>query len=241
MRLFALALFCSTAALADRVGFYPLQLPHGDAQLAAQLAAQLREPANGELLHTVPPSYCAPDEDVCLAAAARRAGLSAIASAAIGETARGYKLHVRAFSADQKLLGEWQQEVQGGSAGLSAALQRGVCESLGAVCVVSAASAVSNDEPVSVPRAALLDLSVSESRSHVELGLFSGGLGLLVAAAGVGLYSHLAQSGPPSRTGLSETSSSGHSASIFAIALAATGAGAIAAGGLIVAITPKSA
>jgi hypothetical protein len=149
---------------------------------------------------------------------------------------RGYKLHVRAYAADQKLLGEWQQEVQGGSIELGAALQRGVCESLGAVCAVS-----SNDAQVSVPRAALPDLSVAGSRSRVESGLFGGGVGLLVAAAGVGLYSHVAQSGSPARTALSETSSAGHSASIFAIALAATGAGAIAAGGLIVALTPESA
>src|SRR5476651_1328581 len=101
MRLFALALLCSTAALADRVGFYPLQLPHGDAQLAAQLASQLHEPKGGTVLVTVEPSSCAADEDVCLAAAARRAGLAAITSAAVEEIASGYKLHVRAFAADQ--------------------------------------------------------------------------------------------------------------------------------------------
>jgi hypothetical protein len=222
-------LFCSPAALAESVGFYPLQPPHGDAQLAAQLASQLHEPKGGTVLVTVEPSSCAADEDVCLAAAARRAGLAAITSAAVEEIASGYKLHVRAFAADQKLLGEWQQEVP--RAELGAALQRGVCESLGAVC---------GENPVSVPRAALVDLSVAESRSRAELTLFSGGVGMLVAAAGVGLYAHASQAGPASRTGLSE-SSSARSANILAIALAATGAGAIVAGGVIVVLTPEAA
>lgn len=232
MRLIAVIVLCSSAAFAERVGLYPLQLPHGDTRLSAELAATLHEPRNGEPLQLLAPSACAPDEDVCLAAAARSSGLTAIASAAVDELPGGYKLHVRAYSADGRLIGEWQQDVQGGSDELGSALQRGVCESLGAVCAPN---------PVSVPSAALAQTATFDARSTIELGLFGGGAAMLVAAAGVGLYAHVARSDTGNRTALTANASPAHSANIFAVALAATGAGAIAAGGLIVALTPQSA
>jgi hypothetical protein len=233
MRVFCVVFLCSTAALADSVGFYPLQLPHGETRLAARLAAQLYEPKGGSPLLAVEPASCAPDEEVCLAGVARRAGLSAIASAQVSELASGYQVHVRAFAPDARLIGEWRGEVRADD--LGPALQRGVCEALGATYA----------EPItsSVPRAALPGgaMSVADSRARVELGLFAGGLGLLTAAAGVGLYAHISQSGQSPRNGLSETSSASHSANIFAVALAATGLGAIGAGGLMIALTPESA
>jgi hypothetical protein len=233
MRVFCVVFLCSTAALAEPVGFYPLQLPHGQTRLAARLVAELYEPKGGSPLLAVEPASCAPDEDVCLAGAAKRAGLSAIASAQVIEIASGYRVHVRAFAPDQKLIGEWQGDVRADD--LGPALQRGVCESLGATYSQPANSAV--------PRAALPggQLSVADSRARVELGLFAGGLGLLTAAAGVGLYARISQSGQSPRNGLTETSSASHSANIFAVALAATGLGAIGAGGLMIALTPESA
>ena len=231
MRVFCVVLLCSTAAAAESVGFYPLQLPHGETRLAAKLAAELYEPRGGSPLLAVEPASCAPDEEVCLAGVARRAGLDAITSASVDQTAGGYKVHVRAFAPDQKLIGEWQGEVRGGD--LGPALQRGVCESLGATY---------GEPQASVPRAALPGgMSVADSRARVELGLFAGGLGLLTAAAGVGLYARISQSGQPPRNGLSQTSTAAHNANIFAVALAATGVGAIGAGGLMVVLTPESA
>jgi len=232
MRVFCVVFLCSAAALADQVGFYPLQLPHGETRLAARLAQQLYEPKGGSPLLAVEPASCAPDEDVCLAGVAQRAGLSAITSASVEQTQRGYKVHVRAFSPGVKLIGEWQGEVRADD--LGPALQRGVCESLGATY---------SEPVVSIPRAALPggSLSVADSRARVELGLFAGGLGLLTAAAGVGLYAHISQQGQSPRNGLSQSSSGSHSANIFAVALAATGLGAIGAGGLMIALTPESA
>jgi hypothetical protein len=230
MRVFSVVFLCSTAALADRVGLYPFQLPHGETRLAARLAAQLYEPKGGSPLLAVEPAGCAPDEQVCLAGVAQRAGLSSIASAQIDQTASGYRVHVRAVSPDAKLAGEWQGEVRADD--LGPALQRGICESLGATY----------SEPT-VPLAALPKggMSVGDARARVELGLFAGGLGLLTAAAGVGLYAKISQQGQPQRNGLSETSPASHSANIFAVALAATGLGAIGAGGLMIALTPESA
>jgi hypothetical protein len=232
MRVFCVVFLCSTAALAESVGFYPLQMPRGETRLAARLAAQLYEPRGGSPLLAVEPASCEPDEEVCLAGVARRAGLDAITSAAVSETAGGYKVHVRAFAPDQKLLGEWQGEVRAGD--LGPALQRGVCESLGATY---------SEPSASVPQAALPGggMSVADSRARVELGLFAGGLGLLTAAAGVGLYAHISQAGQAPRNGLSEASAAAHNANIFAVALAATGLGAIGAGGLMIALTPESA
>ncbi|HEX4386558.1 MAG TPA: hypothetical protein VH083_26570 [Myxococcales bacterium] len=232
MRVFCVAFLCSTAALAGQVGLYPFQLPHGETRQAARLASQLYEPKDGSPLLAVEPSGCAPDEEVCLAGVAQRAGLSSITSAQVDEIASGYRVHVRAVSADAKLIGEWQGEVRADD--LGPALQRGICESLGATY----------SEPVitSVPRAALPGgLSVGDARARVELGLFAGGLGLLTAAAGVGLYAKISQQGQAPRNGLSEQSSASHSANIFALALAATGLGAIGAGGLMIALTPESA
>lgn len=231
MRVFCVVFLCSTAALAESVGFYPLQLPRGETRLAARLATQLYEPKGGSPLLAVEPASCAPDEEVCLAGVAKKAGLDAIASASVAETASGYKVHVRAFAPDQKLIGEWQGDVR--ESDLGAALQRGVCESLGATYSEPAAS---------VPRAALPGgMSVADSRARVELGLFAGGLGLLTAAAGVGLYARISQSGQAPRNGLSQTSTAAHNANIFAVALASMGAGAIGAGGLMIALTPESA
>jgi hypothetical protein len=259
MRLFAAVVLCSTAAAANpaaagKVGIYPLQLPHGNAQLAARAVADLRD-ANGAPVVLVGPSACAPDEDVCLASAARREGLTRIVSAAVDASASGYKLHVRAFSADEKLVGEWSGEGQE----LAETLQRGVDASLGSASAPvenapseTAAEAVP-DQPArdvvprepstqvaprapvaeAIPPEVLAHAPPSTAREKLELGLFTGGLGLLSAAAGVALYAHV----QPSHGAGNATPT----ASTFAIALAATGLGSIAASGLVVALTPSAA
>jgi hypothetical protein len=227
MRLLVALCLCSTAALADRVGFYPLQLPHGDAQLAARTTAQLHSTDGQELL-PVEPNACGPDEEVCLAAAARRDGLNRIVSASVDAAGNGYAVHVRAFAPDQRLMGEWRGE----GSDLAETLQRGVCASLGGGCERGVAPAPT--QGASVPPEALGMAASSDVRTQVEVGLFAGGLGLLSAAAGVGLYM------------LAHPTSQGHAsgtptAGTFALALAATGVGAIAASGLVVVLTPQAA
>jgi hypothetical protein len=225
MRLLVALCLCSTAALADRVGFYPLQLPHGDAQLAARATAQLHSTDGQELL-PVEPSACAPDEEVCLGAAARRESLNRIVSASVDAAGNGYAVHVRAFAPDQKLMGEWRGE----GSDLAETLQRGVCASLGGSCELRQSSTPA----ATVPPEALGMTASSDSRIRLEAALFAGGLGLLSAAAGVGLY---ALAHPASQNHASGTPT----ASTFALALAATGAGAIVASGLVVVLTPESA
>jgi hypothetical protein len=226
MRLLVALCLCSTAALADRVGFYPLQLPHGDAQLAARTTAQLHSTDGRELL-PVEPSSCGPDEEVCLAAAARRDGLNRIVSASVDAAGNGYAVHVRAYAPDEKLMGEWRGE----GPDLAETLQRGVCASLGSTCETQAAGSTNAD---TVPPEALGMTASNDSRTRVEAALFGGGLGLLSAAAGVGLY---ALAHPSSLNHASGTPTAG----TFALALAATGAGAIVASGLVFVLTPDSA
>jgi hypothetical protein len=218
MRLFACIVLASSAAAAARVGVYPLELPHGDAQLAATAVAQLR--VSGEPVEAVEASACAPDEDVCLAAAARRQGLSSIVTAAVQSAGDGYKLHVRAFGADQKLIGEWRGE----GASLEESLQRGVCASLPGRC---------EEEPATVPPEALGITADFSPRRQAELVLFAGGVGLLTAAAGVALYAKVSPAG--------RRANGTPTADTFALALAATGLGAIGASGLVMALTPSGA
>jgi hypothetical protein len=218
MRLFLCIILASGAATAGRVGVYPLDLPHGDAQLATSAVAALR--VAGAPVEAVEASACAPDEDVCLAAAARRQGLSSIVSAAVRSAGDGYKLHVRAFAANQKLIGEWRGE----GASLEEALQRGVCASLGGCDEEAAAGAVP-------PEALGTSVDVSPRR-QAGLVLLAGGVGLLSAAAGVALY---AKASSPGRANGTPT------ANTFALALAATGLGAIGASGLVMALTPSGA
>jgi len=254
MRLFICIVLASSAATAGRVGVYPLELPHGDAQLASSAVAELR--VGGAPVETVEASACAPDEDVCLAAAARRQGLSSIVTAAVEDAGERYKLHVRAFRADQKLIGEWRGE----GANLEETLQRGICASLGSCDPKSS----ENSLAVKTSENSLVDAETSENslqkasensgektsessvvpaealgiavdtppRRQAELVLFAGGVGLLSAAAGVALYAKVASQGRANGTPTANT---------FALALAATGLGAIGASGLVMALTPSGA
>jgi len=228
MRLFTFIVLASTAAAASGVGVYPLELPHGDAQSAESAVAHLR--AFGVPVQTVEASACAPDEDVCLAAAARRQGLSSIVTAAVRGEGDGYKLHVRAFSVDRKLIGEWRGE----GADLGSALQRGVCASLRGSCgeETSETSAGKTSETLAVPAEALGIAADTPPRRQAELVLLAGGVGLLSAAAGVALYAKVASSGRGNGLPTANT---------FALALAATGLGAIGASGVVMALTPSGA
>ena len=228
MRLFTSIVLASTAAGASGVGVYPLELPHGDAQLAQSAVARLR--VFGGPVETVDASACAPDEDVCLAAAARRQGLSSIVTAAVQSRGDGYKLHVRAFSADRKLLGEWRGE----GADLGDVLQRGVCASLGGSCdeKTSENSPGETSESSVVPAEALGIAAETPPRRQAELVLLAGGVGLLSAAAGVALYAKVSSAGRANGTPTANT---------FALALAATGLGAIGASGVVMALTPSGA
>jgi hypothetical protein len=130
------ALLC-TAAAPERLGLYPLALPDGRTELADRIAAQLHEGAADlpgvRAFDLVAHSSCAPDEGPCLAAAARRAGLDAMLSAAIEATAHGYLWHLREFAAaDGELLHEARGETNGGPLDLGGDLERGVCVVSGA-------------------------------------------------------------------------------------------------------------
>ena len=89
-----------------------------------------------------------------------------------------------------------------------------------AVSVVRPAAAAAPVEAVSSPAA--------QPRATAAHVLFGGGLALLTAGAGVAVYSTTSAG---SRT----------NAGLVAVALAATGAGALVAGGLLVALTPSGA
>jgi len=138
IRLFLAALGCSTAALAapERIGLYPLALPGGQEQLGGRLAAQLHDGAADlpgvRAFDLVAHSTCAPDEGACLSAAARRAGLEVMISAAITATSSGYLWRLREFDAQGKVLNEARGETRGGPLVLAGDLERGVCETLGA-------------------------------------------------------------------------------------------------------------
>ena len=89
-----------------------------------------------------------------------------------------------------------------------------------AVSVVRQAAAAAPVEAVSTPAA--------QPRATAAHVLFGSGLALLTAGAGVAIYS--------------ATSAGSHTnAGLAAVALAATGAGALVAGGLLVALTPSGA
>lgn len=88
----------------------------------------------------------------------------------------------------------------------------------------------------------------SDGRSLVGRALVAGGIGLLAAGAGVGLYAQLEghRLDERYRAGtLTDADKPGygqaHTAGIAAAALVATGVGALAAGGLVFALTPSSA
>ncbi|HEY2028255.1 MAG TPA: hypothetical protein VGH20_03510 [Myxococcales bacterium] len=235
MRLFTFIVLASTAAAASGVGMYPLELPHGDAQLAQSAVAHLR--AYSAPVETVEASACAPDEDVCLAAAARRQGLSSIVTAAVQSEGDGYRLHVRAFGADRKLIGEWRGEGE-----LGESLQRGICASLGGSCDPKTSENLGEktsenfggktSERSAVPPEALGIAAETSPRRQAELVLFAGGVGLLSAAAGVALYAKATSQGRANGTPTANT---------FALALAATGLGAIGASGVVMALTPSGA
>jgi hypothetical protein len=229
--IFVALVLASPAVLAEQIGLYPLQLPDGQPRLAARVMSEVAEHA---LLQVVAPSGCAPDEEVCLAAAARSAGLDAVVSADFRALKDGYYVHVRVFSASQKLIGE--SRGQSSADDLSGAVEKGVSEALHRAPPPAVAQAAA------VPRAALPNnqMSVAEARSQTELGLFAVGLGLLTAAAGVELYSRAASSNGGGTNALVANPASNR-ASTFAIALAATGAGAILGGAIIFALTPDSA
>ena len=130
------ALLCSSA-MPERLGLYPLTLPDGMEHLGDRLAAQLHEGAADlpgvRAFDLVAHSSCAPHEGPCLAAAARRAGLDAMLSAAVEATPRGYLWHLREFAAaDGELLHEARGETRGGPLDLAGDLERGVCVVSGA-------------------------------------------------------------------------------------------------------------
>lgn len=318
MRLFCAAFLCSFAALgapdvrsapsglrldptSGRVGLYPLVLPSGQEQLGGSLAAQLHDGAAAlpgvRAFDLVAHSACGADEPPCLAAAARRAGLDAMISAAVTATAAGYAWHLRVVGADEKLLAERQGELRGGPLDLAGALEHGVCEALGAApCegvlrvgsgageqrslvpsaavnsvhlfvdgadrgalpvevrlpvgrhavklgdserririsfarTVRLAGPALLDEPEVAPLAAVsaTPVPVGEPRRQASRILLASGVALLATAGGLGLYTgSTAATGP-------------RTAGYAAAALAATGAGAIVAGGLLLALTPSGA
>jgi hypothetical protein len=216
------------AALVAAAGLYPLQLPDGQTRLAAKLNAE-----SG--LTVVEPSSCAPDEEVCLADAAKRAGLDAIASADIRETRDGYFVHLRAFGPDRKLIGEWRGEAHGPDE-LASALHNGLRETLHAETPAPPPSMTKH-----APAEATSGVTVGTARTRAATGLFATGLALLTAAAGAELYARVApSSGSAGQRALVE-SAGPQRASTLALALAATGAGAILGGVIVVAVTPQSA
>lgn len=307
MRLFFAAFLCSFAALGapGHVGLYPLALPAGQEQLGDRLAAQLHEGAAAlpgvRAFDLVAHSSCGADEAPCLAAAARNAGLEAMISAAVTASAAGYAFQLREVGADGKLLAETRGEIRGGPLDLAGALERGVCEVLGAApcegevrvaageqrspapsgevnsvhlfvdgadrgalpvavrlpigrhsvklgdserrvrvsyartvlltAAMRAGAWALLDEPEAAPLAAVNAAPpvALEQRSRASRVLLATGAALLATAGGIGLY-----------TG-STVSSGSRTAGYAAAALAATGAGAIVAGGLLLALTPNGA
>jgi hypothetical protein len=124
------------AAVASvRVGLYPLSLPEGQGQLQERLTAQLHEGAatlpGVTAFDLLPQSACAPDEGACLAEVARKSGVDQTLTAAIEQTSKGYRFHLRVFER-ARLRDELEDEVQGGPLDLAAALEHGVCRAMGA-------------------------------------------------------------------------------------------------------------
>ena len=307
MKFLLASLLVSSAALAApaRLGLYPLSLPLGQEQLGERLGAQLREGAASlpgvKSFDLLPHSSCGADEPPCLAEAARRAGLEAVISAQVIAFDNGYRWMLREVAGDGKLLAEKGGDIRGGPLDLEGALERGVCEMVGAapcegelrvapgeaalsdrvsglrlrvdgadrgplpatVRVPVGRHAVKLDEAERRVRIsysstvrltpvlrdgglALLDeaeaqaapvAAVSatgapasaEPRARASRVLLLSGVGLLAAAGGIALYNG-SSSGPNSRN-----------AGYAATALAATGAGAVVAGGLLFVLTPGGA
>ena len=104
--------------------------------------------------------------------------------------------------------------------------------------------------PAAMPAAAMTTDAVPTGArtSRVALTLFGAGAALLVASAGVELYSHVAASQLDARSprGARSEADTARSAvvrrtGILATALAATGAGALAASGMVIALSPAGA
>jgi len=97
--------------------------------------------------------------------------------------------------------------------------------------------------PISLPEGPD-QITLAEARTRAAKILIAAGAGLLAAAAGAELYTHLGSQpvAGGSRSGaLTQTNSGARRTGILATALAFTGAGAIAAGGLVFALTPSGA
>ncbi len=307
MKFLLASLLVSSAALAApaRLGLYPLSLPLGQEQLGERLGAQLREGAASlpgvKSFDLLPHSSCGADEPPCLAEAARRAGLEAVISAQVIAFDNGYRWMLREVTGDGKLLAEKGGDIRGGPLDLEGALERGVCEMVGAA-PCEGELRVAPGEPALSDRVSGLRLRVDGAdrgplpstvrvpvgRHAVKLGeaerrvrisysstvrltpvlrdgglalldeaeaqaapvaavsatgapasaeprarasriLLLSGVGLLAAAGGIALYNG-SSSGPNSRN-----------AGYAATALAATGAGAVVAGGLLFVLTPGGA
>ena len=129
------SLLLLAAVTSVRVGLYPLSLPEGQAQLQERLAAQLHEGAatlpGVTAFDLLPQSSCAPDEGACLAEVARKSGVDQTVTAAVEQTGKGYRFHLRVFER-ARLRDELSEEVQGGPLDLAAALEHGVCRAMGA-------------------------------------------------------------------------------------------------------------
>ena len=227
------------------IGLYPLDL--GDAQLSARIGEELREGAlaskSAAAFELLPFSSCLPDEGECLAEAGRRAQVEAIVSAAVTDGERGYRFRLREFStADGALLRESAGEAEGGVADLRGALQRSLCEVLGQTsCAppVAAERIVPQDALAGPLLASSAPMSIA-ARWHAADLLLVSGVALLAGAAGTALYANMAST-EPRAAGDPAAANRSHKATLFAIGLAATGAGAIAAGGLVLALTPDAA
>jgi hypothetical protein len=128
---------CRAERLKEAIGLYPIALPSGHEGVGARLAAELHDGASAlpgvRTFELMPNGACEPDEDGCLADAARSAKVDAVVSAQVSTTETGYRYRVRAFAArGGQLRGEEQGEVVGGPLDLAGALEHGVCTALGA-------------------------------------------------------------------------------------------------------------
>jgi hypothetical protein len=207
------------AALVAAAGLYPIQLPEGQ-RASARLTSEIASRAQYEI---AAPSGCMPDEDVCLADAARRGSFSSLVSAEVKPVQNGYYVHIREFAPDRKLIREVRAQAS--------------LEEIPTLFATPKSAAV-------VPAAAMPEssgMTVAQARARAELGLFAGGIGLLLAAGGAELYAHVATQSSGAGPNALTASSAPRNANTLAIALAATGAGAILGGAFIVAVTPESA
>ena len=109
-----------------RVGLYPVSLPEG---IAAQLHDGAAALPGVKAFDVIAHGACAADEIDCLADSARRAGVDTMLAASVTGS---YRYVLRAVSSQGKLLGERRGEVSGDLQDLGGALERDVCEVLGA-------------------------------------------------------------------------------------------------------------